>query len=289
MNYLTLTNPRLLELKRRYAKHPAASHTQWSESFLLDDLALSNFRGENHYLYQVRYTPKPEAYCILAYYVRDHDKFNLFGRLIEDGMFGAYTLSFEDGYLISRDLLDSINEINFIYRMLERDAGDAVTVLDIGAGYGRLAHRLAEGFPAARVICTDAVAYSTFLCEFYLGFRSVSDRVQTIPVDQVLPTLESEKIDVVTNIHSFSECKRDVIEWWLGAIEKLDVCKLMLVPNATNQLLSTESNGQHKDFSDLLAKFGWRLAHKEPIFGESKVAQQFALYPKFCFYWFDRH
>ena len=87
--YLTMENPRLLELKRRYEGHPASLHTQWREDSLMQQLQLPEFRGENHYVYQVRYSPAPEKYLLTAYYIRDNDRFNLFGRLVEDGLFGG--------------------------------------------------------------------------------------------------------------------------------------------------------------------------------------------------------
>jgi putative sugar O-methyltransferase len=286
--WLNLTNPRLAELRRRYARHPAAAHAQWNEDNVLRYLELTQFRGDNHYLHQVRESPSPEAYFVTAYHVRDHDRLGLFGRLREDGLFGAYTLTFDNDYVISRDLLDSINEINFIYRRLNRSTDQPVRVLDIGAGYGRLAHRIAEAFPAAHATCTDAVPLSTFLSEFYLRFRGVDKQANVVALDEVETVLTGEQFDVVTNIHSFPECRMPAIEWWLSFIAKLDVHRMMIVPNAPDRLLSTESDGTHQDFSGLIERFGWRLTHKEPIYGASEVARAHAIYPGSCFHWFER-
>lgn len=286
--YLDVNNPRLADLRRRYAGHPAAAHTQWNEPDILQDMALQNFRGDNHYVYQVRYSPSPQTYFVTAYYVRDHDKLGIFGRLIEDGQFGAYTLPFEGGYLVSRDLMQSINEINVIYRMLGRSAQQSIRLLDIGAGYGRLAHRLTEAFPGASVACTDAVPLSTFLSEFYLQFRGVHERASVVPLDEAETVLTGQGFDLISNIHSFSECQLSVIEWWMHLIENIDVSRMMIVPNARDQFLSTESDGTHQDFLRLLTRFGWRLVHKEPIYGASIVANEYGLYPNFCFHWFER-
>jgi aromatic ring-cleaving dioxygenase len=285
-SYLTLDNPRLLEIKRRYEGHPASVHSQWSEESLLQQLQLTALRDENHYVYQVRYSPTAETYYVTAYYVRDHDRLGLFGRLTEDGLFGAYTLPFENGYVISRDLLSSINEINFIYRMLGRKADDPVRLFDIGAGYGRLAHRLTEGLAAATAVCTDAVPISTFLSEFYLRYRA-ADRARVLLLDEV-DSLVNQKFDAIVNIHSFSECRLSVIAWWMKAVDRMDVARMLIIPNARDQLLSTESDGTHKDFSRLIEESGWRLAHKEPIYALSDVALKSAHYPNFCFHWFER-
>jgi putative sugar O-methyltransferase len=286
--YLTLSNPRFEALRDRYKGHPATAHSQWSETNVLKRLVLADFRGDNHYVYQARHSPSPESYCITAYYMRDIDSLDLFGRLLEDGKFGAYVLPFESGYPISRDLLDSINEINFIYKILGLNQDDGVKLLDIGAGYGRLASRIAEGFPRAHVTCTDAVPLSTFLCEFYLRFRGASDRVEVVPLDEVIRTLSGNKFDIVTNIHSFSECPLAAIEWWLRALQNIDVSKLMIIPNAARQFLSTEHDGSHRDYATLLQSCGWRHVHGEPIFAASEVAQKYGLYPNFRFFLFER-
>ena len=97
-------NPALRDLHRRYAGHPASSHSQWSEEALRQSTDLKNFRGDNHYVYQTRWSPSAETYAVTAYYARDIDRLSLFGRLKEDGLFGAYTQEFEDGYIVSRDL-----------------------------------------------------------------------------------------------------------------------------------------------------------------------------------------
>ena len=255
---------------------------------MLRDLDLTRFRGDNHYLHQVRESPSPESYFLTAYYVRDHDNLGLFGRLMEDGMFGAYTRTFDDDYVVSRDLLDSINEINFIFRTLGLDARAAPRVLDIGAGYGRLAHRLAEACPDARIVCADAMPISTFLSEFNLRYRGLSEKAEVVALDEVERRLAGERFDLVTNIHSFPECPLSAIAWWLRAIADCDVRRMLIVPNAPDRLLSTESDGSHRDFSGLIATAGWRLVHSEPIFGFSDVARRHAIYPDSRFYWFER-
>jgi len=286
--YLTLDNPRLADLRRRYQGHPAATHTQWSDTNLLRQLVLTEFRGENHYVYQVRYSPTPETYMLTAQYVRDNDALGLFDSLSEDGMFGAYTLPHEGGRLISRDLLASINEINVIHRTLAPRPDAPFRVLDIGAGYGRLAHRMTTGLSNAHVTCADAVPISTFLSEFYLRFRGLADRTRVIALDELADNVRGQTFDLVTNIHSFSECQASVIGWWLDLLTEVDVKRMMIIPNARDQFLSTEVDGTHPDYAHLLSDRGWRLVHKEPIYARSDVAERYALYPNFCFHWFER-
>ena len=288
VQYLQWSNSSLVDLENRYKNHPASSHTQWNREALQAGIDLKNFRGDNHYVYQTRYSPIAATYYITAYYVRDTDKLGLFGKLKEDGLFGAYTLPFDGDYLISRDLLDSINQANVIARLLNKSAQDAIKVLDIGAGYGRLAHRLANGLPNSHVTCTDAVPLSTFISDYYLKFRGLSSNTTVVPLDQAETKIAGQRFDLITNFHSFSECKQSAIEWWLNLLQQVDCKKLLIIPNLKDRFLSTEPDGTHIDFTHLFTDRGWRQVHREPIYAQSEVAQSSALYPNFCFYLFER-
>lgn len=279
-------NPGLIDLERRYARHPAAAHTQWQKGNLRSVIDVSRFRGDNHYVHQTRFNPSEAVYFMTAYYMRDTDRLGLFGKLKEDGLFGAYTITFHDDDTISRDLLDSINQANMIARVLGRTGG--WRVLDIGAGYGRLAHRLAEGIANAHTTCTDAVPLSTFLSKFYLDFRGVGDRSAVVPLDEVETRLTGQAFDIVTNIHSFPECPKRAIAWWLDRLDTIAVSKLLIVPNRADAFLSTEADGRHLDFEHLFVEHGWTHVHSEPIYAQSQVAQRCALYPHFKFHVFER-
>jgi SAM-dependent methyltransferase len=284
---LTMDNPRLGQLRAAYAGHPAAPHTQWSEENLAAGFDLARFRGDNHYVYQTRWSPSVETYLVTAHYVAGQDRLGLLADLKEDGLFGAYTVEFEQGQRISRDLLDSVNEINFLARSLPFARSDGLRVLDLGAGYGRLAHRMTMGLPAAQVTCIDAVPLSTFLSEFYLSFRGCAERGKVVALHE-LAGLEGQEFDVVTNIHSLPEAPMAAIEWWLGWLGRLRVRHLLIVPNDRVRFLSTEADGSHRDWSGVLDRHGWRLVHKEPIYAMSQVAQRHALYPNFQFHLFAR-
>ena len=280
------TNPELADLEKRYQGHPAAAHTQWHRRQLTSTVDLVRFRGENHFVHQVRFNPGEAVYFMTAYYARDTDQLGLFGRLKEDGLFGAYTVGFHDGYRISRDLLDSVNQANMIARVLGTRSG--WRVLDIGAGYGRLAHRLAEGIADVHVTCTDAVPLSSFLSKFYLEFRGAGDRADVVPLDQAARRLKGRTFDIVTNIHSFPEARMSAIRWWLAQLGDVNVKRLLIVPNRADQFLSTEADGQHLDFKPLFAEHGWKHVHSEPIYAQSDIAQRCALYRHFKFHVFER-
>lgn len=286
--YLKSDNPRLAELQKRYAGHPAAARSTWSDEKLHAGLHLERFRADNPYIFQLQGGQGPQSYVLTAYYARDIDRLGLFGRLVEDASFGAYAVEFENGYLVSRDLLDSINEINVLARWFQLSHESSFEVLDIGAGYGRLAHRLVEGMKSARIACTDAIPVSTFLCEFYLRFRGIEHRATAVPLDEVDTKLLGRRFDLATNIHSFSECPISAIEWWLDCLDRLGVKNFLIVPNEFDELLSTESDGKRIRFAPLLAHRGWRPARSEPYYMSSRVAQRFALFPDCSFLLFSR-
>lgn len=285
-NYLSWQNPRLISLSRACAQHPAAQHSQWSDDQLASSIDLLNFRGDNHYIYQTRYSPASSTYALTYMYIQQVDKLRILDRVDEDGLFGVYTIEI-DGRLISRDILDSVNQINYIARSLSVDLNSNLSVLDIGAGYGRLGHRFATSWENARITCVDAVALSTFLCEYYISFRGVSDRVRVLALDQA-DEIRGKSFDLVTNIHSFSEAPLVSIDWWFTLLDDVRVSRLLIVPNRLTEFMSTEKNGEHLDYLPVLTKHGWRRVQEEPIYAYSPVAHAYALYPSFKFYMFER-
>jgi hypothetical protein len=144
-----------------------------------------------------------------------------------------------------------------------------VNLLDVGAGYGRLAHRTVQGVATiGRVLCTDAIAESTFLCEYYLKYRGVSGKASAVPLDEIERTLESTRVRIATNVHSFTECPMVAISWWLDLLAKHEVPFFFVVPNSYStdgtRMMSAEGEGQRRDFVPEILKRGYRLAAKEP-------------------------
>jgi SAM-dependent methyltransferase len=180
-----------------------------------------------------------------------------------------------------------MNEINLLAHWLGLKRDSAVSVLDIGSGYGRLAHRLVSALPRATVVCVDAVPVSTFLCEFYVGFRGLGHCAEVVPVDQATESLAGREFDLVTNIHCFSECPVSAIAWWLQCLDKIKVRNLLIVPNDGARLLSVEVDGERHDFAPLLEQYGWHASRQEPIYS-SEVARRYALFPEGCFRLFCR-
>ena len=283
---LRAENPRLVELKARLSAFaaPVTDHVSWTDRYLRDELDLERFRGDNAYVWQLRGLRDRELahlkYIVTTYYVEKIDVFGLLGKLDEDGLFGVHTFEV-NGRKVSRDLLDSINEIYFLERHLGLTRRSAVRILDVGAGYGRLAHRMVAAFDQVeRYLCTDAVAESTFLSEFYLRFRGLSPRAAAVPVDEIEDTLRAETVDVAVNVHSFSECTAAAVGWWLELLARSRIRHLMVVPNDGERLLSREKDGSHVDLDPLLAEVGYTRVVVEPKFLDPSV-QSFGVHSGF--------
>jgi hypothetical protein len=281
--YLKPDNPKLLELKRRYAAfHPeVTTPLVWEDGHLRDE-DIPYFRGDNAYVWQVRgQNMNILGYALAFYYLKSIDRLGLLDQVKEDDAFGNFTFQI-GGRPVSRDLLDSLVEICFLNRHLDFSNRSGFTILDIGAGYGRLAYRAATVWQGLETyFCTDAVPYSTFISEFYLRSREVQEKAVVVPLDELEQTLTTRKIDLAINIHSFSECRPAAINWWISLLANKRVKHVMIVPNATNCGGERLQTNECEDFTPILEKHGYSLKVKEPKYREDPVVQQFAITPTY--------
>jgi SAM-dependent methyltransferase len=281
-NYLNPGNSRLQELHARYTdfNKEVTIPLVWTDTHVKADDTLY-FRGDNAYVWQLRGSNMNiMAYALTTYYVRSIDNLRLLELLTEDDFFGNYNFRI-DNRLVSRDLLDSIMEIYFLEKHLNLSRSTDVTVLDIGAGYGRLAHRMACALPNIQsYLCTDAVAISSFLSEYYLRFRGMEPRTQVVPLDEIENALKNRAVDLAINIHSFSECRLEAIDWWLTLLVKHRVKHLMIVPNAHNHGGERLQTNDRQDFSKLLEKHGYKIVAKEPKYRDP-VVQKYGINPTY--------
>lgn len=271
-------NPRLVEFRERYRMLdlPMTTHSKWVDEMVSSDIDLRNFRADNAYVYQQRDLNAEVNHVLTAHHLMSIDRLGLFERLTEDGMFGVCAYWFDGDRLISRDLLDSIAEITFLDEALGLSGRDRFRILDIGAGYGRLAHRLATAFPeTAEVFCVDAVAESTFLSELYLRFQGVDDRAHVVPLDEADKVLADQPIDLVTNIHSFSECTLTAVRGWLDLVRANEVPHLLIIPNAADTggtgLATHEPDNSQIDYRPEIEARGYRLKLTRPKYTSPSV------------------
>lgn len=279
-------NPRLRELVAAYEAldWPVRAHSRWAAD-PFERLDLQRFRGDTGYVWSYREQPRVTELKYFTYLraVEEIDHLGLLDRLTEDGLFGCWTQQFPGHPRCSRDLLDSVNELSFLDRHLSVSTRDGLRVLDIGAGYGRLAHRATTAFPGiADHCCVDAVAHSTFLAEWYLAHRGV-DRARALPLPEV-PELAPGSFDLALNVHSFSECTLDAIGWWSEQLDRLAVPHLFVVPNEPAGFLSLEADGSRHDFLPVLEDAGYRLTVDEPVFADPAVRSLLGVHDRHCLF-----
>jgi SAM-dependent methyltransferase len=217
-------------------------------------------------------------------YVEGIDHRGLLARTTEDGAFGCWTYRFEGHPLCSRDLLDSVCELSFLDRHLDLAGSVGVRVLDIGAGYGRLAHRSIESFPGITdYCCVDAVPHSTFLSEYYLEARGVAPPGRVVALPDVA-SLSPRSFDLALNVHSFSECTFEAIEWWLEQLARLEVPGLFIVPNEADGFLSLEVDGTRLDYLPVIERAGYRLTADEPAILDANARSLLDVHDRHCLF-----
>ena len=215
---MTDLKQRLAELEAAYASI-SVPHSFWAAHSSRIDL--DNFRGHYQFMSQDDEFP----YRAIVDHIKSSESLNKFyDKLQEDGAFGCRTWVVDDK-IVSRDLLDSIMELGFLAETLPAPLLEPLHVLDIGAGYGRFADRLSCVTPDF-VYATDAVAVSTVVCERYLRFRRSTARAVPLHELESLP-----HIDLAVNIHSWSECTPESINFWLDWLVAHEVRWLFVVPH----------------------------------------------------------
>jgi SAM-dependent methyltransferase len=239
---------RLVELEGAY-KALNVPHSFWTTHAHRIDV--EKFRGHFQYLSQSDSFP----YTAIVDWINEH----LFARgfydeLKEDDAFECVTTTI-DGKIVSRDLLDSVMELDFLATILGGRL-ELANVLDIGAGYGRFAHRLATLPGDGKIYTTDAVPISTVVCEKYIAFRGLKN-VVSVPLHELdaLP-----HIDLAVNIHSWSECTLESIEWWLDLLVQKNVRFLFVVPHS--QGFETDGPEGGPSFRPAIEARGYKLIAK---------------------------
>lgn len=174
---------------------------------------------------------------LLWEYVRARDRYRLLDRLEEPSLGGPVTVEHRHRR-ISQDLCNSVFEV---CSMLEgRPTGSMpARVIELGAGYGRVAWVMLEAFPGVRCLLVDippalAVA-QRYLTELFpdrptFHFRSFTDgrtvadelaqaHIAFLTPDQLemLPSLEA---DLFVNISSLHEMRPDQIAYYLTMVDR---------------------------------------------------------------------
>ncbi len=231
-------------------------HSMWAT--WPDRVSSELFRREGDYLAQLAGSATEQKYRNTVEHISllGGDEWLALG---DDTAFGV--VAFEiGGRIITRDLLDSIMEINFLRNHLYIERDSEITVLDIGAGYGRFAHRFTQIFPRAFVYCADAIEKSSEICRRYLEYRGV-DRARVVSMDEAAEI--SDRIDLAVNIHSWSECTLSAINAWLRILAENRVKNLFVVPH-TVHCATMERDGSSNTFLPWILDSGLNLVCSRP-------------------------
>jgi len=248
---------------------------------LVDAIDLQAFRSDNAYLWQERSRNHNPISMLATYYcLKSGDARGLFDVLHEDGAFGALTMEI-DGRQVSRDLLDSVSELRFLHKHLGILDRGRLKILDIGAGYGRLASHAATAMgPRVEYLCADAVPVSSFLCGYYLAYRGVQEIAYAVPLDELDDRLPGT--DLAINVNSFPECRIEAIEWWLDRLADHQVRHLFVEPNAIEEGGRCLVNfGGHRFQTHIEAR-GYRLKACEPKYPDPAL-QAYGIEPTYYF------
>ncbi len=268
--WLTPRNKKLLELRRRYAAMDSAvtKPSVWDDEHL-KPRDLLYFRGDNAFVWQVRGPNRnPSSYALCYYALKADDGEGVLEKLNEDGRFGAHFVEVNGG-AVSRDMIDSAGEIAFLLR--HGALGPATNVLDIGAGYGRLAWNLEQATRGpGRIFATDADARSTFVCEHYLRVRGAK-RAEALPLDKVEALLAETRIDLALNVHSFSECREEAVVWWVERLAAHHVRYLFVVPNEGSEEGRRCETSDGRDLEAIFERFNYRPKIRTPRFADPFV------------------
>jgi 2-polyprenyl-3-methyl-5-hydroxy-6-metoxy-1,4-benzoquinol methylase len=258
------------ELAKRY-KDLGIEHIDgvWNRKHL-KNFDVARFRADSIYVWQTRQFQEINYYLTYLY-ILEIDKLGLLGRLQESGDYGVETFSFENGK-VSRDLMDSVIEIHYLNDVLSLSNQQDLQILDIGAGYGRFAHRILESFPESNVTCIDAIPLSTCISRIYLGSFIQSKRA-TVHDLESLNEVKPKKFNLAVNIHSFSEMSLKSVKFWINFLVKNEVEFLFVVPNGPELALNDGTN-----FGLLLQQAGFEILDRREKYHFGEYSK-FAIYP----------
>ena len=223
-------------LRVRLAGHPLVAAASSSEAWPFNDVPPADFRGDTNFVWQARASGGDRASYDAALraahsLVVNRDCFGFIDAMREDGSFGAQCAHAASGELISRDIVDSANELCFLQEQLRICSWPAgACVVDIGGGYGRLAVRLWQALPKLCVLSSDGVPGSLAAAHIFLRHCAVPDE-RIVPPDEIEKALERTPPRLAIAVHSLPEMRLEATRRWLRLVHARGAAHLFVVSN----------------------------------------------------------
>jgi putative sugar O-methyltransferase len=223
-------------LIREWLRHPVPSVV----TARLGDVTLLEAGADRHNPYAARRARVLLAFflAMLWEYVRRRDPRALLDRL-EEPQLGDPVAATYRGRRISQDLCNSVHELYSATHALPGGTPGPGGVLELGAGYGRVAAVFLEAFPGVRYIVCDippalgiAQQYLTSLFPDRPAFRfrhfddgaDVADELASAKLTFLTPNqlelLAPLDVSLFVNISSLHEMRPDQIAYYLGQVDR---------------------------------------------------------------------
>jgi hypothetical protein len=120
--------------------------------------------------------------------------------------------------------------------------------------------------------CIDAIAESTFICDYYLKYRKVDNKARSVPLTNYKSL--QDHYDIAINIHSFSECTYESVRWWLDQINERRVDWLLIVPNDADRLVTNEGRGEKISYANYIKQLGYVLVDTTPVYEDNDIRKK---------------
>ncbi|HYM56541.1 MAG TPA: putative sugar O-methyltransferase, partial [Solirubrobacteraceae bacterium] len=162
------------------------------------------------------------------------------------------------GRLISQDLANSALEAGAITRAL--DGREPTSILEIGAGYGRLAYVLLSLYPGASYTIVDIEPALT-ITRWYLSSQFAPERLRFLSPDEATG-LADGSVDLGVAISSLHEMTQAQVEGYLGLLDRVASGGSVYLKQWAQW--SNPADGITLRFADYPIPLRWELHFREP-------------------------
>jgi putative sugar O-methyltransferase len=160
---------------------------------------------------------------IRKYYqtLKKKDKFKALEK-VEEPLIGKPPFMRIDGKPVSWDILQSADEFTTIMDFAGYKPTDKKTILEIGAGYGRLPYMFLGMMPNAKYIIVDIP--TTLITAYYFLTRAygkdITKRVKFLLPHQI-KTVKKGEVDLFINIDSFQEMTPEIVKGYFEEMSRI--------------------------------------------------------------------